>query len=634
MALYGPKTRLHNINYPAPHPLHTFNTTNTAMHISRHPIWLLTGWLLWGGLGLNAQISPDCGAAVPICSNTPVNGGTLGYGTDDFGGATETGCLETSLSGYIESNSAWYRFRTGAAGQLGFNISFDPTEDWDFALYRASDCGSLGDPIRCNFYDNREMASYMGVGEDPTGTTDTYQYDPWLDVQPGEDYYLLINNFSNTNSGFSIQFSGQIFVTNPYDALDCSIVSNLLGPPVAACEGDLVPLDATTPGATGYLWFADAGSGFVAIPGETSPVYQAATPATYRVQVGLPDGSQLISDVQVGFSPIPLTYPLAHEAQCAAAGRFDLTTKDAEALGTQDPASFRVSYHGSLADAQQGASPLPQWYDPSPGSFTIYVRTTSLANPLCYDATESFRLDVIAEPVLDFPELELLCENAAGITVGPLNPEPGVTYRWSTGQSIPRITVDQAGVYTLTATAQGGGISCQTARSVEVRISEPPAIADIHIEDLQVSNRVTIQTEAPGDYLYALDAGSFQASPVFEEVAAGMHQVYVRDLQGCGQVTESFIVVGYLPYFSPNGDGVNDTWHIEGVEHLNDPQIFIFDRYGKLLKQIDQTSAGWDGTFNGKPLPATDYWFRITYLDPRGERVEARYLSTHFALKR
>ena len=141
MALYGPKTRLHNINYPAPHPLHTFRTTNTAMRISRHPIWLLTGWLLWGGLGLNAQISPDCGTAVPICSNTPVNGGTSGYGADDFGGATETGCLETSLSGYIESNSAWYRFRTGAAGQLGFNISFDPTEDWDFALYRASDCG-------------------------------------------------------------------------------------------------------------------------------------------------------------------------------------------------------------------------------------------------------------------------------------------------------------------------------------------------------------------------------------------------------------------------------------------------------------------------------------------------------------
>jgi gliding motility-associated-like protein len=604
------------------------------MRFPRHLIWLFTGWLLWGGSGLQAQISPDCGTAIPICNNTPVNAGTSGYGADDFGGASQTGCLETSLSGLIESNSAWYRFRTGAAGQLGFNISFDPAEDWDFALYRASDCASLGEPIRCNFYDNREMASYMGVGEDPTGSTGTYQYEPWLDVQPGEDYFLLINNFSNTNSGFSIQFSGQIFETNPYDALDCSIVSNLLGPPVAACEGDAVPLDATTSGATGYLWFADTGLGFAHIPGETGPVYTATTPATYRVQVSLPDGSTLISEVQVGYSPIPMTDPLTHEALCAGLGGLDLSTKDAEALGSQDPAAYRVSYHSSAAEAQQGANPLPQVYDPAPGSYTIYVRTTSLANPLCYDATESFRLDVIAEPVLDFPELELLCENAAGITLGPLNPEPGVSYRWSTGQSIPRITVDQAGVYTLTATAQGGGISCQTVRSVEVRISEPPGIADILIEDLQVSNRVTIQTEAPGDYLYALDAGSFQASPVFEEVTAGMHQVYVRDLQGCGQVAETIVVVGYRAFFSPNGDGVNDTWRIEGLEYLSDPQIFIFDRYGKLLKQLDQTSPGWDGTFNGQMLPATDYWFRITFIDPRGERVEARYLSSHFALKR
>ena len=604
------------------------------MRIPRHPIWLLTGWLLWGGLGLQAQISPDCGTAIPICNNTPVNAGTSGYGADDFGGASATGCLETSLSGFIESNSAWYRFRTGAAGQLGFNISFDPAEDWDFAFYWSFGCGSLGEPIRCNFYDNREMAAYMGVGEDPTGNTGTYQYEPWLDVQPGEDYFLLINNFSNTNSGFSIQFSGQIFETNPYDALDCSIVSNLLGPPVAACEGDAVPLDATTAGATGYLWFADSGSGFAHIPGETGPVYTATLPATYQVQVGLPDGSTLVSEVQVGYSPIPLTNPLAHEAICAGQGGLDLSAKDAEALGSQDPAAFRVSYHGSAAEAQQGANPLPQQYDPAPGSYTIYVRTTSLANPLCYDATESFPLDVVAEPVLDFPELELLCANAAGITIGPLNPEPGVSYRWNTGQSIPRITVDQAGVYTLTATAQGGGISCQTVRSVEVRISDPPGIADILIEDLQVSNRVTIQTVATGDYLYALDAGSFQPSPVFEDVTAGMHQVYVRDVQGCGQVTETIIVVGYLPFFSPNGDGVNDTWQIEGIEFLSDPQIFIFDRYGKLLKQLDQTSAGWDGTFNGQLLPATDYWFRLTFVDPRGERMEARYLSTHFALKR
>lgn len=604
------------------------------MQNSRHLNWHLACWLLLGSLGLQAQVSPDCGTAVPICSDTPVNGGTSGFGADDFSGAGQSGCLETSLSGFIESNSAWYRFRTGAAGQLGFNISFDPSEDWDFALYQASDCGNLGDPVRCNFYDNREMASYMGVGADPTGNTGTYQYEPWLNVQAGEDYYLLINNFSNTNSGFSIQFSGQVFVTNPTDALDCSIVSNLLGPPVAACQGDTVPLDATTSGATAYLWFADTGSGFAPLAGETSPTYTATSPATYRVQVSLSDGSTLLSDVQIGFSPIPVTSPLADEALCSGQGGLDLGAKDAEALGAQDPAVFRVSYHGSAADARQNTNPLPQNYDPVAGSYTIYARTTSLANPLCYDASESFQLEVVGEPLLDFPQLELLCENAAGVNIGPPNAEPGVTYRWSTGQRAHRISVDQPGVYTLTATAQGGGISCQTVRSVEVRISQPPSIADILIEDLQALNRVTIQTATAGDYEYALDTGSFQASPVFEEVAAGTHQVYVRDRQGCGRVTETITVVGYRPFFTPNGDGVNDTWQIVGIQHLDQPEVYIFDRYGKLLKQLDQSSPGWDGTFNGTPMPDTDYWFRLTYLNPAGERVEARYLSAHFALKR
>ncbi|NNF18861.1 MAG: hypothetical protein HKN61_03720, partial [Flavobacteriaceae bacterium] len=97
---------------------------------------------------LSAQVSADCASAIPICSDTPVNGGTQGFGVDDFNGASETGCLEETTSGAIESNSAWYRFRTGASGELGFNIGFDTDEDWDFALYKATDCNDLGEPVR------------------------------------------------------------------------------------------------------------------------------------------------------------------------------------------------------------------------------------------------------------------------------------------------------------------------------------------------------------------------------------------------------------------------------------------------------------------------------------------------------
>ena len=143
-----------------------------------------------------AQVSPDCANAIPICNDTPVNGGTNGLGNDDFNAAETSGCLERALEGTIESNSAWYRFRTGASGQLGFNIGIDTGEDWDFALYRTNDCGALGEPIRCNFFDNQDGNAFIGVGEDPTGDDLNVQYETWLEVEPGEDYYLFINSIT------------------------------------------------------------------------------------------------------------------------------------------------------------------------------------------------------------------------------------------------------------------------------------------------------------------------------------------------------------------------------------------------------------------------------------------------------
>ena len=114
---------------------------------------------------VRSQVSADCGNAVPICNNTPTNGGTNGSGIDDFNGASQSGCLEETLDGAIESNSAWYRFRTGASGQLGFNIKIDKNEDWDFALYKTDDCNVLGEPVRCNFFDNQDENDFIGVGK-------------------------------------------------------------------------------------------------------------------------------------------------------------------------------------------------------------------------------------------------------------------------------------------------------------------------------------------------------------------------------------------------------------------------------------------------------------------------------------
>ncbi len=600
----------------------------------RIPQGFLCAFLLFFLNVLHAQVAEDCINAIPICSNTPVNGGTQGYGIDDFNNAPSSGCLEPTMTGFIESNSAWYRFRTGASGQLGFNIGFDTSEDWDFALYRSSDCDALGDPIRCNFFDNSDEDAYMGVGEDPTGNADNVQYEEWIQVTPGEDYYLLINNFSNNNSGFSIQFSGQIFETNPNDALDCSIIDNLLGAPIAACDNENIVLDASTTNALGYTWYTDTGLGYQVIAGETSPTLAVTGSAMYRVQVEMPAPPNIISEVQVAFSTAPVTHPLADESVCVEDGTFDLGQKDAEALGTQDPATHFVSYHASQLDADNGTDALPRSYTLTSGPETIYVRVSSLENPRCYDASEQFTLEGIVTPSLTFADEVFICQDTSGELIGELYPNPQYSYAWDSGEATPSISVTQPGQYTLTVTNTQGGLACSASRTITVTVSQPPQISEVLIDDLQTANTVEVVNPVPGNFEYRRDEGTFQASPVFREVSPGLHTVTIRDLNGCGEVTENIVVVGFSTFFTPNGDGMNDYWQIVGIETLREPVVQIFDRYGKLLFVMEEDYLGWDGTYNGIPVPSTDYWFRISYLDDSEQRVEARYVNNHFSLRR
>ncbi|WP_422081364.1 T9SS type B sorting domain-containing protein [Ulvibacterium sp.] len=581
-----------------------------------------------------AQVSADCDNAIPICNNTPVNGGTNGFGLDDFNGTTTSGCLEEALAGAIESNSAWYRFRTGASGQLGINIGIDTGEDWDFALYQTSDCNNLGDPVRCNFFDNQDGNGFIGIGEDPYGDTNNVQYEDWLQVEPGEDYYLLINNFSNNNSGFSIQFSGQIFVTNPYDALDCSIIDNLLGPPVSACENDTVILDATTVNATNYEWFMDDGSGFQLISGENNATLQVTHSAVYRVRVSLPSGSTVISEVQVAFSALPTAFPITDETICSNSGTYNLSQKNGEVLGSQDLQEFRVGYYASYSDAVNGLHVLPEQYIPEIGTQTIYARVSSLENPRCFDVSQQFQLTVLQNPLLDFPTEVDICEDNSGIAIGDPFPNAAFHYVWDSGETTSSITVSQAGMYTLTATNSLNGEDCTSSLTVTVRVSRPPEISDVIIEDLQNENSVTVITDVEGDFEYRLDDGAYQSTNVFLDVLPGMHTVTVNNRLGCGSVTENIVVVGFPKFFTPNGDNVNDDWHIIGMSNLRDPVVSIFDRFGKLLKSLDSNSTYWDGRFNGREVPSSDYWFKLTYIDDNGQLTTAKYINNHFSLRR
>ncbi len=133
--------------------------------------------------------------------------------------------------------------------------------------------------------------------------------------------------------------------------------------------------------------------------------------------------------------------------------------------------------------------------------------------------------------------------------------------------------------------------------------------------------------------MYQIDSGPFQTSPVFENVAPGIHSITVIEINGCSAplTDNSVLVIGYPKYFTPNGDTFNDTWNIPGLSEISsDSRIYIFDRYGKLLKDISPDDTGWDGTYIGQPMPASDYWFTVVY----SEKNSIKEFKSHFSLKR
>ncbi|MGK4569214.1 T9SS type B sorting domain-containing protein [Flavobacterium sp. 3HN19-14] len=133
--------------------------------------------------------------------------------------------------------------------------------------------------------------------------------------------------------------------------------------------------------------------------------------------------------------------------------------------------------------------------------------------------------------------------------------------------------------------------------------------------------------------LYSLDGGEPQIEKTFTGLDSGAHEIRVIDINGCGDAMLPIPVqmVNSPAFFSPNGDGINDTWKIPVVSEQPGVKIFIYDRYGKLLKEL-QTGQDWDGRFNSFELPADDYWFTVNYIDPL-TNLPKEYRS-HFSIIR
>ncbi len=190
-------------------------------------------------------------------------------------------------------------------------------------------------------------------------------------------------------------------------------------------------------------------------------------------------------------------------------------------------------------------------------------------------------------------------------------------------------TATQLGMYSVIATdIQSGCVSSPSFATVKESIQGSSLVIN---QSEMFSDKPTITINViggDGPFLYKLDDTVFQNSNVFYNISSGTHLVSVVDETYCTNLSAMVTVINAPTFFTPNGDGFNDFWNVAGFS--NKSEILIFDRFGKLIKQIYTNGPGWDGTQNGQALLSDDYWFTIFYT----EKGIQKQFNSHFTLKR
>ena len=337
---------------------------------------------------------------------------------------------------------------------------------------------------------------------------------------------------------------------------------------------------------------------------------------------------------------------------------FDIRRRENDILNGLDPSDFDSFFYyedenDAIARNGNAIQTPGNFINTSQDTQTIYVNVKPKTN----DCTQVIPIVLIVNPVpeIDIEDEYVICLDATTQSIPPaLNtflPNPPIdtmlniteyAFQWyNDTEGSANLIVGAmgatyipvaAGDYTVIATNRLTG--CTIPATTKVVGSYPPESITVTLDSDAFSgnNILDVAVVGNGEYEYQLDNGEWQIENRFERVRGGERTIYVRDIYNCNEITAMQIIIDYPKYFTPNGDGTNDTWNIRGISNQTNARIYVYNRYGKLLKQLIPSALGWNGTFNGKIMPTDDYWFTVEYTEPRDGVL--KLFKAHFTLKR
>uniref|UniRef100_UPI00036D8C98 gliding motility-associated C-terminal domain-containing protein n=1 Tax=Flexithrix dorotheae TaxID=70993 RepID=UPI00036D8C98 len=226
---------------------------------------------------------------------------------------------------------------------------------------------------------------------------------------------------------------------------------------------------------------------------------------------------------------------------------------------------------------------------------------------------DSVVVNVIPEPMLVSDTT--ICTGDIAVLDGTVNGYP-TKYLWSTNDRSSKIAVSEAGTYSLEAVINFRGKECIYNKTINVELAENPGVV-LPTDTIYCLEDETLTLDAGEGDAYLWSDGD-QTTRTVEIEREGIYHVLVTNGAGC-TTKQSIKVIDKCPPrvfvpsgFTPNGDGLNDMFLVEG-KHIVNFKIEIYNRWGEVIFIAVEPNNGWLGDYLGKDMPAGIYPYKVTY---------------------
>ncbi|MDX5585559.1 MAG: T9SS type B sorting domain-containing protein [Aureibaculum sp.] len=310
--------------------------------------------------------------------------------------------------------------------------------------------------------------------------------------------------------------------------------------------------------------------------------------------------------------------------------QYNITTEDIVCLGDSDgSAAVNITNNSAgntLSYSIDGGVSFqisPIFTGLAKGNYEIIIRKDKGVN-FC-ETIENVIIDQLVD--LNFSaETEFSCEGSSNQIIASVDPQYANEVTYTLDGTIEQATgffEDVAdGEHTLTVEHNSTGCKDEPI-TITVHAYIPVAIGDLVESGL--NEYTVIATNGEPQYEYAMnDENDFGSSNVFDIISSGTYVFYVRDTTGC--IVERSFELEFLDieipnFFTPDGDGINDSWYPRNIEIYPNLTVVIFDRYQRLIATYKGNRTAWNGSYNNKLLPSGDYWYIVKLNQPDDTRV-------------